>query len=40
LNGLPRFRDFAPPGHGLVLALTFLGAGFGLLQLVVVIVTG
>lgn len=32
--------EFAPPGHGIVLALTLLGAAFGLLLLVVVIVTG
>ena len=31
--------EFAPPGHGLVLAITFLGAVFGILLLVVVIVT-
>ena len=31
--------DFAPPDNGMVLALTILGAAFGLLLLVVVIAT-
>ncbi len=32
--------EFAPPGHWMVFVLTFLGAAFGLLLLVVVLVTG
>jgi len=31
--------EFAPPSHGLVLAITFLGAALGVLLLVVVIAT-